>query len=208
LLGIPLVELAYGTEGLQILFFLVALHLPIMMTISTFLMEHAVRADGVEQSPINFLAIGKTLLKNLLLNPIIIGIIVGVIWRFSGFGVGGLSGQVMDLLARTTGPLALFSLGMGLIKYGIKGNLVPAFGLAALSLIAMPGLVYFVGTQVLPLPPLWLKVGVLAASCPTGVNAYLFAKYFKIAQGLATNSIVLSLLGSIVTIPFWLSVVA
>ena len=112
------------------------------------------------------------------------------------------------MLARTTGPLALFSLGMGLIKYGIKGNLVPAFGLAAMSLIAMPAFMYFIGTQVLHLPPLWLKVGVLVASCPTGINAYLFAKYFKIAQGLATNSIVLSLLGSILTIPFWLSVVA
>ena len=73
-----------GMPGCRFSFFLVALHLPIMMVISTFLMEHAVRADGVEESPMNFLAIGKTLLRNLLLNPIIIGILVGIIWRVSG----------------------------------------------------------------------------------------------------------------------------
>ena len=208
LLGIPLVERAYGEEGLKTLFFLVALHLPIMMAISTFCMEYAVRADGVENSPLNILTIGKTLLKNLFVNPIIIGIIIGILWRYSGLGMGGLVGDVMDLLARTTGPLALFSLGMGLIKYGIKGNLLPAFGLAIISLMVMPAVVYFVGTSIFPLPPLWLKIGVLVASCPTGINAYLFAKYFKIAEGLATNSIVLTLLGSILTIPFWLTVVA
>ncbi|MEE9314488.1 MAG: AEC family transporter, partial [Rhizobiaceae bacterium] len=175
LLGIPLVERAYGGAGLQILFFLVALHLPIMMTLSTFMMEYAVRADGVEDSPLNVTGIAKTLIRNLSSNPIIIGIFIGILWRFSGFGVGGLVGDVMDLVARTTGPLALLSLGMGLIKYGIKGNLLPAICLAAISLMVMPAVVYFVGSYVLPLPPLWLKIAVLLAACPTGINAYLFA---------------------------------
>ncbi|MEE9374766.1 MAG: AEC family transporter, partial [Rhizobiaceae bacterium] len=74
--------------------------------------------------------------------------------------------------------------------------------------MVMPAVVYFVGSYVLPLPPLWLKIAVLLAACPTGINAYLFATYFKIAQGLATNTIVLTLIGSLVTIPFWLSLTA
>ncbi|MEE9376341.1 MAG: AEC family transporter [Rhizobiaceae bacterium] len=206
LLGIPIVERAYGAPGLQILFFLIAFHLPIMMSMSTVLMEHAVRADGVEERPLQLLTVGRSLFRNLAKNPIIIGIFIGIMWRFSGFGVGGLAGQVMDLLARTTGPLALFSLGMGLIKYGIKGNLLPAIGLVGLSLIVMPATVLLVAQYLLPLPPLWLKVAVLLAACPTGMNAYLFATYFKIAEGLATNTIVLSLVGSVVTIPIWLSI--
>ncbi|MEL7230245.1 MAG: AEC family transporter, partial [Pseudomonadota bacterium] len=43
LLGIPLIERAFGEPGLQILFFLISFHLPFMLTLSTFLMEHAVR---------------------------------------------------------------------------------------------------------------------------------------------------------------------
>lgn len=207
LLGIPLIERAYGQDGLQILLFLVGIHLPAMMSISTFLMEYAVRADGVESSPLKISIIGKNLLRNLMVNPIIIGIFAGLIWRISGLGIGELPAQIMDLIARTTGPLALLSLGMGLIKYGIKGNVLPASCLAALSLIVMPATVYLIGTTVLVLPELWFQVALLAASCPTGVNAYLFANYFKIAEGLATNAIVLALLGSVITIPFWLVVI-
>ncbi len=207
LLGIPMVERAYGQEGLQILFFLLAIHLPTMMVISTFLMEWAVRADGAEQNPLKPSEVAWNLLRNFMVNPIIIGIFAGIIWRQTGVGISGLPREVMDLLARTTGPLALFSLGMGLIKYGIKGNMFPAAILSILGLMVFPTAIYFVGTQVLPLPILWLKVALLAASCPTGVNAYMFAHYFKVAQGLATNSIVFTTLGGIVTLPFWLSVV-
>ncbi|MEM9732063.1 MAG: AEC family transporter [Pseudomonadota bacterium] len=207
LLGIPLIERAFGEPGLQVLFFLISFHLPFMMTLSTFLMEHAVRADGVEKSPLRPLAIAKTLARNLALNPIIIGIVAGLLWRFSSVPYGGLPGDVIDALARTTGPLALFSLGMGLIKYGIKGNLAPALMLAGLSLIVMPATIYILGTLVLALPPLWLQVAVLSAASPTGMNAYLIATYFNRAQGLATNTIILATLGSVVTLPLWLSLI-
>ena len=207
LMGIPLVERAYGPDGLQILFFLLSIHLPTMMTISSFLMEYATRVDGVDDTPVNVAQIAKGLFRNLVFNPIIVGILIGVVLRFSGIGISGLPDQVMELLARTTGPLALFSLGMGLIKYGIKGNLAPAIYLSVLSLIVMPGIVYFVGTNLLVLPVLWLKVALLAAACPTGVNAYLFATHFKVAEGLSSNAIVIALLGSVLTVPFWLSLV-
>ena len=205
LLGIPLVERAYGQEGLQILLFLISVHLPGMMAISTFLMEHAVRSDGIEQGKIQLTTIARNLGRNLMVNPIVIGIFAGLLWRLTGIGIGGIAAQVMDLLAKTTGPLALVSLGMSLIKFGIRGNLFAAVSLAALSLLAMPAVVYVLATTLFALPPLWFKVALLGASCPTGVNAYLIANYFKNAEGLASSTIVLALLGSLVTIPLWLS---
>ena len=207
LLGIPLVERAYGQAGLQILLFLIAFHLPVMMAVSTFLMEYAVRSDGVETQAIQPMTIARNLAKNLLANPIILGIFAGIVWRVSGLGIGEIPAQVMDLLARTTGPLALVSLGMGLIKYGIRGNLFAAVSLAALSLLVMPAAVWVVATYLFPLPALWLKVALLAAACPTGVNAYLFANFFKIAEGLASSTIVIALIGSLITIPLWLALV-
>ena len=205
LLGIPLMEQAYGRDGLQVLFILIAVHLPIMMTVSTFLMELAVRADGVDKTALNAGVVFKNLLLNFAKNPIIIGILVGIALRFSGIGIAGVPDQVVGLIAKTTGPLALISLGMGLIKYGVKGNIVAAVGLTALSLIVLPLTVFIAGTYIFQLPSLWLKVAVLAAASPTGVNAYLFATYFKVAEGLASSSIVLTMLGSILTLPLWLT---
>ncbi len=205
LLGIPLVERAYGQEGLNVLFLLVSVHLPIMMAASTFLMEFAVRADGVDQTRLDFRKTAKNLVQSFAKNPIIIGILLGGIWRFTGMGIAGPVRQVIDLVGQTAGPVALFSLGMGLIKYGIKGNIWPAACISVLSLLAMPALAFALGAFVFSLPPLWFKVTVLAAACPTGMNAYLIATYFRIAEGLATNAIVLSLIGSILSVPFWLT---
>ena len=206
LLGIPLIERAYGQEGLQILFFLIAFHLPVMMTASTFLMERAVRADGVESTPLDVMQIGKKIIRSFAVNPIIIGILAGIIWRFSGIGLSGIPETVMNLIGETTGPLALIAVGMSLVKYSIKGNLFPAFCLALVSIIIMPATFYWVGTTLFVMPVLWLKVGLLAAASPTGVNAYLFATYFNVAHGMASNAIILSLLGAIITVPLWLTV--
>ena len=205
LVGIPLIERAYGTLGLNVHFLLLAVHLPFMMAISTFLMEFAARADGVDDTPISVAGIARRLTINFAENPIIIGILGGVAWRYTDIGIGGQPAQIIDLIARTAAPLALFSLGMSFVKYSVHGNWQPAIGLALLSVVAMPAVVLFVGTNVFYLPPLWLKVAVLGAACPSGVNGYLFATYFKVAEGLASSTIVIATLMSLVTIPYWLS---
>lgn len=208
LVGIPLAERAFGPEGLALHFLLVSVHLPFMMAVSTFLMEFAVRADGVETAAMRPLAVARNLLTNFIKNPLIIGILLGGFWHVTGWGVGGQFAQILDLIGRTAGPIALFSLGMSFVKYGIRGNWKPAIGLGLLSVLVMPGVVLFVGTQFLVLSPLALKVAVVAAACPTGVNGYLFAVYFKIAEGLASSAIVIATLMSLIALPFWLSVVA
>ncbi|MDD9908334.1 MAG: AEC family transporter [Ahrensia sp.] len=207
LMGIPLVQRAFGDEGLQTFFILLSVHLPVMMIISTFGMEFAARADGVGQTPISPATIAASLARNLLKNPLIVGILIGLVWRLSGFGLSGVAEQVLDLLSATTGPLALIALGVGLTKYGIRGNLAPAMALSVLSLLVMPGIIWLTGSFVADLPTHWIAVAVVGAASPTGVNAYLFATHFKTGQGLATNTIVLSTLGSIITLPFWLALV-
>lgn len=207
LMGIPLIQRALGQEGLQAFLVLIAVHLPLMMAISTFLMEYAARADGTEDTPLEPGTIARSLGRNLLVNPIILGIFAGLLWRATGIGLAGIPKTVLDLLSGTTGPLALIALGMGLIKYGIRGNLAPALSLVFFSLVAMPAIVWAAGQWVLDLPVLWLQVAVLAAACPTGINAYLFATHFKAGEGLATNTIVLAAVGSVVTLPFWLALV-
>lgn len=204
LVGIPLVQRAYGEPGLVILLLLVSVHLPVMMVVSTLLMEHAVRADGVEKSPYRLTALLANLARNLLTNPIIIGILGGFVWRFSSLPFSGLPAETITTIGATAGPLALVCVGMSLSKYGFKQNFQQGFWLAVLSLIALPGVVYLISSQILQLPVLWLKIAVLSAALPTGVNAYLFASHFKVAEGLATNTIILTTIGSVFTLSFWL----
>ncbi len=208
LIGIPLIDRAYGEAGVAILLLLVAVHMPVMMATSTLLMEQAVRTDGVEKSPYNLVALIAKIVKNLITNPIIMSIFAGLIWRLSTVPFSGLLADTAATMGATAGPLALFSVGMSLNKYGIKGNLAQGSVLAVLSLIALPACIYLFANYVFHLPPDWARVAVIAAALPTGVNAYLFASHFKVAEGLATNTIILTILGSIITLSFWLWVMS
>ena len=208
LMGIPLIERAYGEEGLALHFLLISVHLPFMMMLCTFLMEFAARRDGADTSTLNAGQIVLRVGKSLLINPLAIGILGGVAWFFSGLSIPAPALQIFDLIGRTAGPLALIALGMGFTKYSIRGNWQPAVGLALFSVVGMPLIALAAGLYVFDLPPLWLKVCVLAAACPTGVNAYLFATHFKHAEGLASSSIVFASLFSITTIPLWLALLA
>jgi len=175
-----------------------------MMSTSTLLMEHGVRADGIEKSPYNLASLLQNIIRNLLTNPIIVGIFAGLLWRLSSLPFSGIPADLADTIGSTAGPLALFSVGMSLNKYGIKSNLLQSALLASLSLLVLPATVFLFATYVFGLPALWIKVATLAAALPTGVNAYLFASRFNVAQGLATNTIILTILGSVISLSFWL----
>ena len=207
LVGIPLTDLAFGRAGLDVLFLIIAVHLPIMVTTATVLMEVAMRMDGTQTGPLRWGAMGKRLGLNYARNPLIVGVAAGTAWRIFGLPFDGTMERIADLLAGVAGPTALFALGMSLVKYGIRGQVGPGAMLAVLSVAVMPGVVFALATA-LDLPRLWLQVAVLAAAMPTGVNAYLFASYFKVAQGIATNTIVIATALSLVTVPLWLAAVA
>jgi len=55
-------------------------------------------------------------------------------------------------------------------------------------------------TQLFALPAQWTFVAVLLAAQPTGVNAYVFAERYGSAQALATTSVFLSTVCSLLTI--------
>ncbi|KTQ97429.1 transporter, partial [Aureimonas ureilytica] len=102
------------------------------------------------------------------------------------------------------GPVALFAVGFSLPRYPIRGALRAPGVITALSLLIQPLVVFLVGSLILP--PLWLAVAVVAAASPTGVNAYLFATYFKTAEGLSATVIVVTTVVSALTLTAWIAV--
>jgi len=71
----------------------------------------------------------------------------------------------------------------------------------------MPAIVFAVVGFLFHLPETWARAIVIAAACPTGVNAYLVATRFNTGQALASTSITLSTMIAVVTIAFWLQAV-
>lgn len=204
LLGIPLVFTAFGEEGAVPVLLIVAVQLPVLMTVSTVLIEWAEHRDGTATGPISVPRIASSIAFNLVKNPLVIGIVGGSIWRYLGLGYSGPLQVLGDQIAVVAVPCALFALGMSLTKYGVRGHVLPAVFVAGFKLLLMPAVVWFMSDKVLGLPPFWVTVVTVVGACPTGVNAWLIANRFRTGHAVAANSITLTSAASVVTLSFWL----
>lgn len=191
--GVPMILKAYGDEGAVPLFLLIAVHLPVTMTLATIL------AEGRQASPV-------VVLRRLFTHPIVVGILAGSACRPIASYVPAPAWQVMDLLASAAVPCALISMGIALRRYGLQmGWKLPA-AISFLKLVLHPLIVLLLATQVFAMPPVWAGVAVLFASCPSGINAYLFAERYGEGVALASSAITLSTFLALGSTLVWLYV--
>jgi malonate transporter and related proteins len=196
LVGIPLVLSAVGEEGAVPLFLLVAINLPLMMTVASLMME----GTGAGLSRKALLSVARNLATNLIL----VGFAAGVAAQFLGLRPSGAPKAVIDLIAQSSVPCALFAMGLALRRYGILGDLPMSATIAVLKLIVHPLAVWLLVTFVIPLPPVFAAVAVLFAAMPSGINAYLIAERFGAGVAAATGAVTLTTTLSVLTISFWL----
>jgi malonate transporter and related proteins len=202
LIGVPFVLAVFGRQGFEILSLLIMVHLPVMMAASIVLFAWADRHSGSEATP---RAVAGQFLRLFLGNPIIIGILAGIAWRLTGWPIPGPARPIVDALAGVAGPVALFAVGLGLVRFGIRGTVGPALMLAPVKLLLMPAIVLGLAL-LLGLPPLVAKVAVVSAAMPTGVNPYLIASRFGTGQALASNAMTITTAAAALTTALWLLV--
>jgi len=190
--GIPLILKAYGDAANVPLFLLIAIHLPVTMTAAAILME---RGSGVPM---------LSLVRRLLLNPIVQGLLAGALWRWLGLPFGGAFKAVADDLAGAAVTCALFALGLSLYRYNLIGGLKLASLITGLKIVAHPSLVWLFAFKVFDMPAVWSGVAVLFAAMPTGVNSYLLAERNQAGVAAVSSAIALSTCLSLFTSAFWL----
>ena len=205
LIGIPLVQTAFGEAGLVSLLIVVAVHLPVMMLVSLVLFEWALRVDGVESGAVDRGAIWRRFVNNMARNPLVIAILAGVAWRLAGLPLTGVPAILTEALSRAAGPVALFAAGMGLASYGIARNVSQALVITVFKLVVMPAIVLATGWAI-GLAPLAVAAATLAAACPTGVNPFLIAGRFGTGEAIASNVIAISTAAGAVSVGIWLVV--
>lgn len=196
LVGIPLVLSAFGEAGAVPLFLLVAVNLPLMMTSASLMMEGT--GAGVSRAALINLA------RNLASNFILIAFAAGIAAQFLGIRPAGAPKAVIDLIAQSSVPCALFAMGLALRQYGILGDLSMTTVISALKLMLHPFVVWLLVTYVVPLPPVFAAVAVAFAAMPCGINAYLLAERYRAGVAAAAGSVSLTTTLSILSISFWL----
>lgn len=207
MLGIPLVVAAYGRDALTPITLIVAVQLPLLMALSTIMIERALVSDGITNSSMHPWATAFGIAKKIATNPIVVSVIVGVVWRAGGLSMPEPVETIVGRIANITGAMALIALGLGLKKHSITGNIQIVLSLTVLKLFVMPAIVLLAVVYVVPLPPVWASVAVVVAACPSGSNVYVVASRFRTGEALASGTVILTTALAAVSVTFWLAIV-
>ena len=198
LIGLSIVELAFGAEALKPAFAIVALHAPFCYVIGITAMEIS-RADGV-----GLIATLRAVLKQIFSNAITVGLLLGITANLLSLTPPAAVITALELVARAALPVALFALGAVLVKYKISTSLGEISMISVNMLILHPVIAYVLGRFVFGLNDDLLKVVVLMAAMPPGMNAYAFADLYDRAKGIAASSVLVATALSVLSISIWL----
>ena len=196
LIGIPILFTAYGPDATLPTLLIIAFHGPVLMSLTAGLIQVG-RGEGVSLAA-QTRAVGLDLVRN----PIIVGILLGLLANVTGFTLPGAVDGVAEMMGASAVPCALFALGASLAGYPMTGDVPPALLLTSLKLLVHPVLVWILAVPVFGLDGIWVPVAVTMAAMPSGVNVYLFGARYGAAPGVAARTVFLTNVLSIATLSF------
>ncbi len=198
LLGLPIIQRAYGEEALPFLFAIVGFHAPLLMSFGMLVMELA-RRDG---APL------KSALKEsgvrVIRNPLLIGISLGILANLSGIQIPEILDDVTKMLAMAVLPAALFGLGGALNQYKLRESWGQALVSSLIKLIVHPCIALFFCYWVFELSWEMTRVAVLTAAMPSGLNVYIFATFYNRSTDVAANTVLQSTVLAVFSVSVWL----
>jgi predicted permease len=193
MLGIPIVDAAYGREGVANLLAVIAFHSAFLLPIATILIE----ADtGTGSGPLGVL---RAAIPGILRNPVIVTMVLALTWRVTGLPIPSPAQRFLGLLGSAGPPLALFCLGASLPRPAGWSDLKEVLLGGLLKLFAMPVLVGLIA-HAAGVTGLAFKVVLLASAMPTGANAFMLARRFATMAEASASTVVASTAVSVVTL--------
>ncbi|MGI9310999.1 MAG: AEC family transporter, partial [bacterium] len=136
-----------------------------------------------------------------------IALLAGIAFNRFGVRIPAPLDTLAGLMQNAVLPCSLFALGAALTNYGVAGHLKQTCAIIVLKCAAFPLVVWLSCRYVFGVDALWAMVATLLAAQPVGVNAFIFAERYRVAQALATTAVFLSTVFALLSIPallYWI----
>lgn len=165
-IGLSLMGLMFGATGMQLFTMMIAVAIPLVNIVSVWSLTQSA------QGQLRFT------LMSIVKNPLIVACVLGIAFNGSGLLMPEGISQLLKLLAGSSLPLGLISVGAALQFSQLK----PDFGRVMMNsvsrLLGVPILTYFVA-QGFGLAPLHIAVLVVFFALPTASASYILTRFFK-----------------------------
>lgn len=199
LVGIPVLQRAYGAPAMPVVFSIITFHSTLLITGAMLVMELA-RREGASFSSMA----GQAGLR-VLRNPLLWGIGLGLLANVSGLQLAEPAAAFLTIMSNAVLPAALFGLGGALNNYKLSQDWRQALAMSSLKLVVQPLIAWVIMVPVLHVDPMVARYGVLLAGMPCGINVYVFSTYYNRNVNIAASSVLVSTVLSALTIAGWLA---
>lgn len=203
LIGVPLVGLAFGEQGLVALFTLVSVHSLVILTTVTLIFELAIareqRAAGIGVHRSLLLTVLVAVRKSIL-HPVPLPILMGLVYGQLGLPIPEVVDISLKMLGAAMGPLALLLVGATLAYTPMGAMWKPALRIAICKVVVHP-LIFLACAWALGQRGPAINIMQLLAALPVGANVFLFTQRYKVAEDEVSTSIAISTAMALVTVP-------
>lgn len=196
-LGIAFVQNIYGDSGMTPLMIVAAV--PLYNIYSVIILT--VCADN--QTNADASATIRRAFKNILTNPIILGIAAGVPFSLLNIELPPLVLKTVTSVSQTATPMALLAVGAGFEGRKAIKKIKPTLAATFIKLVALPAIFFpfaiAMGFRESALVAILVMVG-----SPTTVTCYIMAKNMGNDDVLSSSIIVMATLLSSISLTFWI----
>lgn len=193
-LGIAFVENIYGNSGMAPLMIVSAI--PLYNIFSVIILTFGSKDRKKDGN------LWKTTLKNVVTNPIILGILAGIPFSLLEITIPTIPLKAVSNVAATATPIALLSVGAGFEGRKALAKMKPTVIASAIKLMILPVLILPAAVAMGFRDSALIAILIVAGS-PTTVTCYIMAKNMGNDEVLSSSIVVLTTVLSSVTLTLW-----
>ncbi len=195
ILGVPLAENMFGDSGTQTIAVVMPFVILMFNTYSVILLS--VFSNGSSHKLDKKAVCG--ILKNIVTNPLIIGVVLGLPFMLFEIPLGPALNKTLQYLSNLTTPLALISLGANFRMESLRGRLGYALTASVGKTILLPAITVTLAALIGLRGPS-LGVVLICFGAPTAVSSYIMSKKIDNDHELSAQILLLTTMMCIVTI--------
>ncbi len=146
----------------------------------------------------------NTVLVKLLKNPLLIAVYVGLIFAFFKIQLPDVVNQSIGMVASSVTPVVLVVIGLflGTAKFGRLKDWFPVGVFTLITLMALPAMMYY-GLKYFGYIPSNFTASIIEAAMPIAITPFAISGEYDLDDAFIARTIVLSTIVSVITIPFW-----
>lgn len=199
-LGIPVLTSISGEEVLPTVSLIIAIYLFWLFTIGIGYLDYSLDKNKTD--------VAKNMLKNFTKNPLLLAVIFGLLIGSFKITIPSIVLESLDMISASVTPTVLVVIGLfiGTSKIGKLSEWLPVLLFSLFTLAVFPAGFYF-GAKFFGYMPSQFASSIVEAAMPLAITPFALADRYGLHKTFIARSIVLSTILSVISLPFWISVI-